>query len=71
MTLKEIRLSKHMTQEYVAHAINVSPMTYHNWENHSHAITTVNRDKLIELFKAEPTDLAVREVGRPKWIPDS
>lgn len=48
MRLKELRIEKRLSQEYVARLLNVSRVTIDNWENGS---TEPTYSKAVELAK--------------------
>ncbi len=58
MRLRELRLDKGWTQEYVANAIGVHQVTYCFYESGRHAVRLPRLRQLAELYELPLSDLA-------------
>ncbi len=56
-TIKELRVSRNMTQEFVAESLGVSRQAVSKWENGTSEPTTSNLVALAKLFETEPEEL--------------
>ena len=57
LRIKEIRKSKHMTQEQVAENIGIEPASLSNIENGKYYPTAENLDKILKILAITPSEL--------------
>jgi len=65
MTFHELRLAKRLSQQAIATQLGVSMMAVSGWELHKHCVSQLNYDKIVALFDSKPSDLVIRNVGKP------
>ncbi len=56
-TIKDLRVSRNMTQEYVAESLGVSRQAVSKWENGTSEPGTANLVAIAKLFGVEPEEL--------------
>lgn len=65
MKLKELRLSKNISQANIAKVLEVSFLTYSRWERHIGSPTPDNFEKLCKYLEATPDDIVAKDLGSP------